>query len=170
MVQSIYEGSINMRQLFLLSNVRVTNVTILDPHCLFNLTLGGEQVTKPNHRMEKRSSRSLGVWLGPWWEWLSQITWDNGLNPQSPPSISRKYLRMFSLSAVLLFNLFKLWRLVNKCRINALRSIPNWWLSHKLSERLGRGSKKRFYGICHNALDRIGPLFNAQMSSSTKYF
>ena len=105
---SIYEGSINIRQLFLLPNVRVTNITIMDPHWLFNLTLGGEQVTKPNHRMEKRSSRSLGVWLGPWWEWLSQITWDNGLNPHSPSSISKKYLQMFSFSAVLLFNLFKL--------------------------------------------------------------
>ena len=51
---SIYEGSINIRQLFLLPNVRVTNITILDPHCLFNLTLGGEKVTKPNHRMEKK--------------------------------------------------------------------------------------------------------------------
>ena len=61
MVQSIYEGSINVRQLFLHPNVRVTNVTILDPNCIFNLTLGGGKVTKPNHRMEKRSSRSLGV-------------------------------------------------------------------------------------------------------------
>ena len=48
----IYEGSINIRQLFLLPNVRVTNITILDPHCLFNLTLGGEKVTKQNGKKE----------------------------------------------------------------------------------------------------------------------
>ena len=32
---SRHEVSINIRQLFLIPNVRVTNVTILDPHCLF---------------------------------------------------------------------------------------------------------------------------------------
>ena len=84
MVQSIYEGSINIRQLFLLPNVRVTNVTILDPNCLFNLTLGGEQVTKPNHRMEKKEfTFSWGV-IGS----VMGVTEPNHLGQRTQPPIA----------------------------------------------------------------------------------
>ena len=111
--------------------------------------LEGRKLQNPITEWKKGVHVLLGCdWVRDGSDWAKSLgttdsTWYNGLNPHSAPSISMKYLRMFSLSAVLLFNLFKLYHLLNNSRINALRSIRNWWLSHKLSERLGRGSKKR---------------------------